>query len=99
MLPAFQRRVVGKSLISVGHQIPAKMGFAISVVLGDPAYYMNSGSIPAIKCGIYPPFNIDSKYYMVHPLGDGELPNGIVILIRHLGFEKKGHCVSLPVSD
>ena len=86
VLPEFQRMGVGKSLISAGHQIASKMGFTISVVLGDPAYYMKNGFSPAFKYGIYPPFNTDSKYYMVHPLIDGELPDGIVVYDMAFGL-------------
>ena len=86
VLPDFQRMGIGKALIAEGHRIAKEMGYAVSVVLGEPDYYMKSGYEPAAEFGIYAPFDIESKYYMAYPLADEKLPSGIVEYDKAFGL-------------
>ena len=86
VLPEFQRMGIGKALIAEGHRIAKEMGYSVSVVLGNPDYYKKSGYEPAAGFEIYPPFDIDSKYYMAYPLTNGTLPSGIVEYNKAFGL-------------
>ena len=66
--PDFQRKGVGTALIGQGHHAAQNMGYDVSVVLGDPAYYHRQGYIPAATFGITAPFDVPSEYYMAYLL-------------------------------
>lgn len=68
--PGMQGRGVGALLINSGHRIARQMGYALSVVLGDPAYYGRFGYRNASAYGITAPSGIPDEYYMVCPLMD-----------------------------
>ena len=68
ILPEYQRQGIGKRLIAAGHKKAAELGFAASVVLGDPKYYGRSGYIPAKKLNIKAPFDIQDEYFMAQEL-------------------------------
>lgn len=65
VLPAFQMQGVGKALVREGHRCAANLGYGLSVVLGSETYYPQFGYLPAADFGIVPPFEVDSKNYMV----------------------------------
>lgn len=64
VLPTFQRRGIGLSLINAGHDIAQKLGYKFSVVLGKSQYYSKAGYLPASKYGIQAPFDINDEYFM-----------------------------------
>lgn len=64
VLPAYQRRGIGISLIREGHKIAGELGYAYSVVLGSPAYYSKAGYLPAGRFGIESPFDVPEEHFM-----------------------------------
>ena len=64
VLPKYQRRGIGVSLINAGHKIANELGYVYSIVLGSQQYYPKSGYLPADKFGIMPPFDVPSENFM-----------------------------------
>lgn len=64
VLPGWQRKQIGSTLIREGHARAKKLGYGLSVVLGDYKYYAKFGYRQASIFGILPPEGIDDKYYM-----------------------------------
>lgn len=64
VLPEYQNRGIGKSLIKQGHAIAQKMGYKYSVVLGHENYYPKFGYVPASQYGICAPFDIADENFM-----------------------------------
>ena len=79
VLPEYQNRGIGQSLIKQGHIIAQKMGYKYSVVLGHAAYYPKSGYVPASRYGIKAPFEVEDANFMAVCLNEtsGNL-NGIM---------------------
>lgn len=77
--PSWQGKGVGRALIEEGHRVARGLGYGFSVVLGSEGYYSGSGYVPAEKYGIFPPFDVDSKYYMAICLNEvKDFDGGIV---------------------
>lgn len=68
VLPAYQRRGIGLTLIAAGHQIARELGFAYSVVLGSTEYYPRAGYRPASQFGINAPFDVPDENFMAYQL-------------------------------
>ena len=64
VLPAYQGRGIGLSLIAQGHRIAAELGYQYSVVLGHANYYPKAGYIPASRYGIKAPFEVNDENFM-----------------------------------
>lgn len=64
VLPDYQNRGIGLSLVKEGHEIAHKLGYEYSVVLGHSKYYPKAGYIPASQYGIKAPFEIDDESFM-----------------------------------
>ena len=64
VLPEYQRRGIGMSLIKEGHSIADKLGYGYSIVLGSEKYYPKAGYVPADHFGIKPPFEVSSENFM-----------------------------------
>lgn len=64
VLPKYQNRGIGQSLIKQGHIIAQKMGYRYSVVLGHEKYYPKSGYVPASQYGIKAPFEVEDESFM-----------------------------------
>lgn len=64
VLPAYQNRGIGLSLIKEGHHIARKLGYGYSVVLGHSEYYPKAGYVPACRYGITAPFEADDEHFM-----------------------------------
>lgn len=79
VLPKYQNRGIGKSLIKQGHIIAQKMGYKYSVVLGNEKYYPKSGYVPASQYGIKAPFEVEDENFMAICLNGaiGKL-NGVI---------------------
>lgn len=75
----WQRKGVGKLLVSEGHRQAHKMGYSCSVVLGDSDYYSKFGYEKASNHGIIAPFDVPDDYYMVCGLDKNcYIPKGCV---------------------
>lgn len=70
VLPEYQRKGVGISLIREGHRIAKSLGYNYSVVLGSPKYYSKEGYIPASKYNIKPPFDVENDFFMAVKLNE-----------------------------
>ncbi|MCL6587930.1 MAG: N-acetyltransferase [Anoxybacillus sp.] len=73
VLPAFQRKGVGKKLILEGHRIARELGYSSVIVLGHPTYYSQFGYTPASKWNIKAPFDIPNEVFMAIEL----VPNSL----------------------
>ena len=58
VLPKYQNRGIGLSLIKEGHRIAHKLGYRYSVVLDISEYYPKVGYVPASQYGIEAPFEV-----------------------------------------
>lgn len=75
----WQRKGIGKLLVTTGHRLAHKMGYSCSVVLGNPDYYSRFGYIKASNYGIIAPFEVKDDYYMVCELNKNcDIPKGSV---------------------
>ena len=70
VLPEFQKKGIGGSLIKKGHEIAKKLGYHYSIVLGSEKYYPKFGYVPAIKYGIEAPFQVDNENFMAVKLNN-----------------------------
>lgn len=64
ILPEYQNRGIGLSLIKEGHKIAAELGYKYSVVLGHSNYYPKAGYVPASQYGIKAPFEVEDESFM-----------------------------------
>lgn len=79
VLPEYQNKGIGLSLIKEGHDIARKLGYEYSVVLGHSKYYPKAGYIPASKYGIKAPFEVEDENFMaIHLSGNQNRLNGIM---------------------
>ena len=87
VLPEFQKKGIGGSLIKKGHEIAKKLGYHYSIVLGSEKYYPKFGYVPAIKYGIEAPFQVDSENFMAVKLNDSIMEiKGIVEYAKEFGI-------------
>lgn len=73
VLPAFQRKGIGKALVNAGLDECRKLGLPWCVVLGDPGYYRLFGFELAKPRGIGNEYNAD-EHFMLIELAAGSLP-------------------------
>lgn len=79
VLPEYQNRGIGQSLIKRGNIIAQKMGYKYSVVLGHEKYYPKSGYVPASQYGIKAPFEVEDESFMAICLnGTVDKLNGVM---------------------
>lgn len=64
VLPEFQNRGIGLSLIKQGHRIASQREYQYSVVLGHSKYYTKAGYVPASVYGIKAPFAVEDENFM-----------------------------------
>lgn len=77
--PDCQRQSIGSRLIAAAHEAARELGYGVSVVLGEPAYYSRFGYVTARPAGIRAPFDVDDKYFMYCKLDAGaDVPAGVV---------------------
>ena len=87
VLPEFQKKGIGGSLIKKGHEIAKKLGYHYSIVLGSEKYYPKFGYVPAIKYGIEAQFQVDSENFMAVKLNDSIMEiKGIVEYAKEFGI-------------
>lgn len=70
VLPEYQNRGIGLSLIKQGHIIAPGLGYGYSVVLGHSKYYPKAGYVPASWYGIKAPFDVSDENFMAIKLTD-----------------------------
>ena len=70
VLPEYQNKGIGLSLIKQGHMIAFRLGYGYSVVLGHSKYYTKAGYVTASRYGIKAPFDISDKNFMAINLND-----------------------------
>lgn len=79
VLPEYQNRGIGLSLITQGHTIAFRLGYRYSVVLGHAGYYPKAGYVPASQYGIKAPFEVKDENFMAVCLsGHADQLNGIM---------------------
>ena len=87
VLPEFQKKGIGGSLIKKGHEIAKKLGYHYSIVLGSEKYYPKFGYVPAIKYGIKAPFQVDNENFMAVKLNDSIMEiKGIIEYAKEFGI-------------
>ena len=72
VLPGYQNRGIGLSLMKEGHGIAHKLGYEYSVVLGHSKYYPKAGYIPASQYGIKAPFEVEDESFMAICLSESQ---------------------------
>ncbi len=75
VLPRFQKKGIGKSLVEKGHKIAKELGYKGIVVLGHTDYYKKFGYEPASKWGIKCPIEVPDENFMAIELYPGALSN------------------------
>lgn len=77
--PDCQHQGIGSRLIAAAHEAARELGYGVSVVLGEPAYYSRFGYVTARPAGIRAPFEVDDKYYMYCKLDAvADVPAGVM---------------------
>lgn len=75
VLPRFQKKGIGRSLVEKGHKIAKELGYKGIVVLGHKGYYKRFGYEPAMKWGINCPIEDVGENFMAIELYPGALSN------------------------
>lgn len=79
VLPEYQNKGIGLSLIKEGHKAAQKLGYKYIVVLGHSKYYPKAGYVPASRYGIKAPFEVDDESFMaINISGNKDKLNGIM---------------------
>jgi predicted N-acetyltransferase YhbS len=79
VLPDYQNRGIGMSLMKEGHDIACKLGYQYSIVLGYSQYYSKVGYMPASQYGIKAPFEVDDESFMAICFSESQNKlNGII---------------------
>lgn len=88
VLPEYQRKGIGISLIKEGHRIAEKFGYLYSIVLGDQRYYPKAGYLPADQFGIKPPFDVPGENFMACKIKENASNiRGIVNYAKEFGID------------
>lgn len=88
VLPEYQRKGIGMSIIKEGHGIAQKLGYEYSVVLGSEKYYPRAGYVPADSLGIKPPFDVPSENFMAYKIKkDASNICGVIKYAKEFGIE------------
>ncbi len=75
VLPRFQKKGIGKSLIEKGHKIAKELGYKGIIVLGHADYYKKFGYESASKWGIKCPIEVPDENFMAIELYPEALSN------------------------
>ena len=73
VLPEYQTRGIGQSLVRTGLEICGERGYPYVVVLGGPTYYARFGFVRASSRGFSNEYGVDEEF-MVIELTEGALP-------------------------
>lgn len=87
VIPEYQRKGIGISLIREGHKIAAGLGYGYSIVLGSQKYYPKAGYLPADKFGIKPSFDVPGENFMACKIKeDAPEIHGIIKYAKEFGI-------------
>lgn len=87
VLPEYQNKGVGLSLIKRGHMEARKLGYRYSVVLGHSNYYPKAGYVPASQFGVKAPFEVEDENFMAICLSENKNKlNGMIEYDRVFGI-------------
>lgn len=87
VLPEYQNKGIGLSLMNQGHIIASRLGYEYSIVLGHSKYYPKAGYVPASRYGIKAPFEVEDKDFMALCLsGNADKLNGIIQYDKAFGI-------------
>lgn len=88
VIPEYQRKGIGMSLIKEGHKIANELGYEYSIVLGDQRYYPKAGYLPADTFGIKPSFDVSKENFMACKLkDDASKIQGIIKYAKEFGID------------
>lgn len=88
VLPGYQRKGIGISLIKEGHRIADQLGYGYSIVLGSEKYYPKAGYLPADQFGIKPSFAVSSENFMAYKIKEGAADiHGIIKYAKEFGID------------
>ncbi len=68
VLPAFQRKGVGTTVIETGLIRAAELGYRAVVLIGHPTYYPRFGFVPASRFGLKPAITVPDDVFMARLL-------------------------------
>lgn len=89
VLPEYQKKGIGISLIKEGHKIAKELGYEYSIVLGSEKYYPKTGYLPADKFGIRPPFDVPNENFMAYKIkNDASDIHGIIKYAKEFGIDE-----------
>lgn len=87
VLPEYQGKGIGISLIIEGHKIAKRLGYEYSIVLGSERYYRKTGYSPADKFGIKPSFDVPNENFMAYKITDDASDiHGIIQYAKEFGL-------------
>lgn len=88
VLPEYQRKGIGVSLIREGHHIAGELGYEYSIVLGSEHYYPKAGYVPASQFGITPPFDVPNENFMAYKIkADASSIYGVIQYAKEFGID------------
>lgn len=88
VIPEYQRKGIGISLIKEGHKIANELGYEYSIVLGNQRYYPKVGYLPADKFGIKPSFDVPNENFMACKIkDDASKIHGIIKYAKEFGID------------
>ncbi len=86
--PDCQRRGIGTGLINWSLDECRRLGHAVIIVVGDPAYYRRFGFTPASPFGIECPFPVPAEVFMLLELSQGAAAGYKGMVRYHPEFDK-----------
>ena len=86
VIPKFQNKGVGSSLIKEGIQQCIDNGYDAIIVLGHPDYYPKFGFVPSIKYGIKSEYDVPDEVFMALELKENILKGKHGIIKYHDAF-------------
>lgn len=68
VLPSYQNKKIGSNLMLALEKQGLIANYSFIVILGHPTFYKRFGYLPAIKWGIFPPFEVPEEFFMIKEL-------------------------------
>ena len=70
VLPEYQRKGVGTSLVKKGYKVAKQLNYNYSIVLGSNKYYSKLGYTPASNYNIKAPFDVEDDSFLAIKLNE-----------------------------